>query len=446
MAKRPVGRPRKIEGEQTVVGGNRMMAYVPSPGGSKVEFYNTDEIIQRKGLREYALMRHDDQVKLCLSFKKLLVTGRAYSIVPADDSAKAKEIAHCVEWALERINLKQIFREALTAIEFGFSLGEIVWELADYEGERKVVIKDIKHRDPVDLKIFTDLHGNVKGFQQNTIGGKKIEIEPVKAWHFVHNQEFQNQYGQSDLRSVYRSWWAKKFLINFWSVFLERFGQPMTMMKYPHGASPELKSVLRGILQGLSTKTEILVPDGVEVQLVEATRGGTATYKEAIDYHDHAISRGLLMVSLLGAGGDNVNRGSDSQSRLHLRVLFKMAQELGDYLAFTFMRQVVHQMVDMNYVHENLYPEFLWQDYGEFEGIEVADTIRLLHAAGILDMDQADVNYSRSILGLPLRGEDDKPDEVVRPQPLPPPADANSPPPKASQGNQQAAKGPKRST
>ena len=147
------------------------------------------------------------------------------------------------------------------------------------------------------------------------------------------------------------------------------------------------------------------------------------------------------MIALLGAGGSDVTRGSDSQSRLHLRILFKMADELGKDLMETFEKQVIKQLVDMNFEHDNLYPTFLWQDYGEFEGIEVADTIRLLHAAGIVDMDQEDVNYARSILGLPLRKEGDPEDEVVRPPQLPPPGDPNMPPPAASQGNQSSDKG-----
>jgi hypothetical protein len=190
------------------------------------------------------------------------------------------------------------------------------------------------------------------------------------------------------LRAAYKSWWAKKFIHNFWNVFLERLGSPQTVMHYPQGASDELKETLKGILSGLSTKTEILIPEGVEIKLVEALRtSGQATFHDALTYHNNAIARAILMVALFGAGG---------------------------------------------------YPEFVWQDYGEFEGIEVADTIRLLHAAGIVDMDQSDVNYARSILGLPLRAEGDKEDEVVRPQPLPPPADPNKPPPAAGQGNTQA--------
>jgi hypothetical protein len=115
-----------------------------------------------------------------------------------------------------------------------------------------------------------------------------------------------------------------------------------------------------------------------------------------------------------------------------------MGDDLAKEIMFTFHEQVIKQLVNFNFAGVEEYPEFVWQDYGEFEGIEVADTIRLLHAAGIVDMDQSDVNYARSILGLPLRAEGDKEDEVVRPQPLPPPADPNKPPPAAGQGNQQA--------
>ena len=146
-------------------------------------------------------------------------------------------------------------------------------------------------------------------------------------------------------------------------------------------------------------------------------------------------------MSLLGTGGSNVQRGADSQSRLHLRILFKMADEIAKDLMESFDKQVLRPLVDMNFEHDNLYPTFIWQDYGEFEGIEVADTIRLLHAAGMIDMDQEDVNYARSILGLPLRKEGDKEDEVVRPPQLPPPGDPNMPPPPASQGNKGAEKG-----
>jgi len=431
------GRPSAIEQEDMVVDGEVVRSFLPMGKGG-VEFLPVDTIITRKGWQIYRDMVHDDQVKATLAFKKLLITGRAWEIKPAKDgNAKAEEIAKFVKDNLERINFKRVVGEQLSALQFGFALSEVMYEIRDSQAW----LKDIKARDPETIRIIADRHGNITKFRQESSFGEHIEIQAEKVWHYAHQSQFQNHYGISDLRSVYKNWWAKKFIINFWNVFLERLGSPMTMMKYPRGASPELKRLLKGILTGLSAKAEILVPDGVEVELIEATRAGQASYADALTYHDNAISRGMLVVALLGMGGNEVTRGADSQSRLHLRVLFKMGDELAKDLMETFHKQVIMQLVDLNFEHDDLYPTFLWQEYGEFEGIEVADTIRLLHAAGMIDMDQEDVNYARSILGLPLRKEGDQEDEVVRPQPLPPPADPNKPPPAAGQGNEGADKG-----
>lgn len=450
MAKAPVakilppkvGRRQNVFRENLVVDGEIIRSYLPvAKDGSSVRFLPTDEIITRKGWQTYRDMRNDDQVKATMSFKKILIHGRSLEVQPYKvDDAESDTIAKFVEWNLGRVNLKRILREALSAFDFGFSVGEILWEQAEYEGKPVVALKNIKHREPENIRIDADMHGNIKNFVQEPRWGMEINLPPTKVWHYAHNTEFQNHYGVSDLRAAYKNWWSKKFLVNFWNVFLERMGQPMTTMKYPLGASEELKNTLKGILSGLSTKTEILVPEGVEIELVEATRAGKGDYFQALSYHDNAIARALLVVALLGTGGDEIKRGSDSQSRLHLRILFKMADEIAKDLIATFHAQVVKQLVDYNFTTDK-YPRLIWQDYGEFEGIEVADTIRLLHAAGIVDMNQEDVNYARSVLGLPLRREGDKEDEVIRPPQPPPPGNANSPPPAAGQGNSRAEKG-----
>lgn len=436
------GRPPAILQESMVVDGEVMRSWLPiSKDSASVRFLPVDEIITTKGWKTYRDMRNDDQIKATLSFKKILIHGRELEVLPfkAEDE-ESKKIAEFVQWNLDRINMKRILREALSAFEFGFSVGEILWEVAERDGTPVIALKNIKHRDPENIEIEADRRGNIKKFVQEPNWGDKIELKPEKVWHYAHNAEFQNHYGRSDLRAAYKNWWSKKFIINFWNVFLERLGQPMTVAKYPLGASEELKRTLQRILSGLSTKTEVLIPEGVEIELLEATRAGHADYFQALAYHDNAIARALLVVALLGTGGDEIKRGSDSQSRLHLRVLFKMADEIARDLIHTFTEQVIKQLVDLNF-NTDKYPRLRFQDYGEFEGIEVADTIRLLHAAGILDMNQDDVNYSRSILGLPPRRDGDEEDEVIRPPQPPPPGNANAPPPAAQQGNQRADKG-----
>ncbi len=452
---RGAGRPRDAERELLVDIGSTMRSFQPFVGTGRrslnaIEILPTDAIIQRKGWATYREMLNDPQISATLQFKKIMVYGRKWDVQPASEDQRDKEIADFVRKALLRVNFKRLMREALTCLQYGFSAGEKIWEITKLDGKQAILLKDIKFRDPEFMRVMTDKHGNIQKWLQDsnmfarpsgtpgTAAASSIEISPDKIFHYAHNKEFSAHYGRSDLRSAYRSWWAKKFVIQFWSVFLERFGQPMTAIKYPMGSGTQLKDDLKQIMHGFSTKTELLIPEGVDIQLIEATRAGTASYGEALGYHDKEIARAMLMVALLGSGGNEVKRGSDSQSRLHLRTLYKMADELGLDLMFEFNRQVVKMLVDFNF-DVDAYPVVYYQDYGEYEAFEITDAIRLLHSAGILELDGEDVNFARSLLGLNIRPEDNE-DEIVRPAAIPPPGNT-TPPPAAGQGNQRAGQG-----
>lgn len=445
MSKRnPIGRPRAIEGEAMVVGTD-LLASMVSPTQGGVYFLSPDEIIRRKGWSIYKEMLHDDQVRVALEFKKVLVAGRTYDMVAHDETPAAKLQAKFASEILCRLNMVEVFRNALTAFDYGFSIAEQVFERDtwDEDGNQYVFLKAIKHRDPKDIQLKMDVHGNFIGAQQVNVGvvaGGNVPLDASKLWLFTHDPQFGNLYGTSDLRSAYRSWFAKKFVIQFWNVYLERFGAPMTKMTYPAGASDDLKTKLKAILTNLASKTEILVPEGVQVNLIEATRGGNAGYTDALAFHNNSIARAILVPALLGDDGD-ASRASngDSQSFLQLRVMFKLADQISQTLAKTLMEQVIQPLLDINFAVP-LYPKFIWQDYGQFEGMAVADEIRQLFAAGLIDPDQTDINYVRSIVGLPIRDEDGKPDEVVRPAAIPPPGNG-TPPPAAPQGNKRADKG-----
>lgn len=439
------GRPRAIEGEQMVLG-NDLLASMTRVKDGGIYFLPTDEIIRRKGWAIYKEMLTDDQVKACLEFKKILIAGRSFEVAPGDETPEAKTQAAFVEEVFKRIKVDQALKEALTALEFGFALAEQVFtrDVWQKDGKQYVFLEKIAFREPSQIYIQADEHGNVQGarqFNTQSGAGNTIDLPLEKIWLFTHNKRFGNNYGVSDLRSAYRPWWAKKFIVQFWNVFLERMGSPMTTMKYPQGASDDLKKTLKQIMRGLSSKTEILIPQGVEIALVEATRGGTATYEQALAFHNDSIARAILMSGLMGLNGDAPRQsGTNSQSFIQQRLIFKMADGVSQELADTLMTQVINPLLALNFA-KVIPAKFIWQDYGQFEGQVVADEIRQLHAAGVIDMDQKDVNYVRSIMGLPIRTASDKPDDVIRPEPLPPPGGGAAQPPSAPQGNDRAGKG-----
>jgi len=406
--------------EVTVVGSELISWALPRGDKSgRFEMLNADDLLTRKGWPIYREMKADDQIKASLWFKKTLISARAWDIKPASDSSEDKKVAEFIRKNLQAAKFKKIVNGMLSAFEWGFSAGEIIWKIEDGQ----ISLKTVKFRDPAYMFISTDKHGNITHFTQkpaqpivNNESEREIMIPPEKMLHYAYQSEFSNHYGISDLRAAYRAWWSKKYITQFYNIFLERFGAPLMMMKYQKGSSKELKDALKLIMEGLSSKTDILVPEGVAVELIEATRAGTAKYDEALTHYDIRIATAMLVPALLGMGTD-IKRGSDSQSRLHLRTLMKVVQYIGDEIIEVIEEKIIKQLVDFNF-NVKEYPTFVFQDYGEFESFEITDAIIDLHNAGILELDGEDTNYIRSILALQLRDEG-KEDEVKRPEPTP---------------------------
>lgn len=447
-----VGRPRNSEKEQTHVEWGKIspaLSWMRSKANGQWELLSTDELIKKNGFKTYREMLSDETVKACLAFKKVLIHQRDWDISfddkeGGDINEEQKKYADFVKDNLRNIGFNAVLRAMLTAFEYGYSVGEIIYEVKpDDEGQLKIFIKEIKHRDPEFVKILVDPHGNIIKYIQTPGMIQEIEIDPSKIIHYAYQGEFSNHYGISDLRAAYRSWWSKKFIQQFWNIFLERFGQPLMKMTYPTGASPELLTNLRAIIESLSSRSDMLLPQGVEVELIEATRAGTAAYGEALMYSDVAISRAILVPALLGMGVD-IKRGSDSQSRLHLRVLMKIVGDVSQDLEAIITKKLVEPIIKMNFPDVKECPRFVFRDYGEYEATEIVDSAINMFNAGMLDADQADINYLRSVLALPMR-DSDNPDEVMRAPPPPAgtsPNDPNATGDGAGKNNNRATKGP----
>lgn len=448
--KSTAGRPAAGTSEgMEITGGKQVHPHLGVAGNispsreAMLEWVNVDEIIARKGWRAYSEMRHDAQIKACIRMKTALISQRAFSVIPASTDDKDKKIAQFVDVQLKNKRLfTNVVKDACQGFTWGFNTAEVVWTMHRWEGESLIGIKKVVSREPDRLILDGDVNGNLTRIRQEPDRGGFIQLPyrpgsiRNRVFHYAYGKEFGNPHGNSDLRSVYKNWWMKKYVLQFWGTFLDRMGSPLLVAKYPQGSPSGVKDAIKQILRNLQSKTDIMIPEGVEMDMLEAKRSGSGDYATALQYNDSEIAKGILVPSLLGMGQD-IKRGADSQSRLHLRTLFKVVGDIGDEIACEFFEQIIVSLVRANFGDDAGVPTLQWGDFGEFEGPELADVIRLLHSAGILEMDQDDINYARSLIGMRMRTEGDKEEEIVRPPQPPPPGNAGAPPPAAAQGNQQ---------
>ena len=360
--------------------------------------YNPDELVGRKGLKIYQKMRTDEQVKACLTVKKFARVSTGWDIHPGmEDSSEAENYAKFIKSTINDMQgtFDDVLLSIMSALDFGFSCSEKIYQYIE-EGEfkGKIGLRAIKTKEPFNLMFKTDEFKNLLGiYNQYTEEGKLgSEENPYPIDKFIiysYNKEFSNFYGQSDLRSCFRSFFSKEYIIKWSNIYLERFGMPTTVIEYPKkkGIDKEVISALDDILKNLQAKSGIRIPEDIKLSLLEAKRQGQFAYESMIKLHDIMIAKAILVPSLLGFT-QTEQIGSYALGKKHfdmfLFVLNKLGRDLEETIVF---EQIIKPLMYMNYgqIKRELLPIFKFNSLDE-EDIDAKSKIaERLVKAGILD-------------------------------------------------------------
>jgi hypothetical protein len=172
------------------------------------------------GLATWREMRLDGQAGAALAVIKLPILSRTF----AARSPNA-EVEVFVQRTLARV-WRNLVRATLLAVDYGFTVVEKVWEVAD---NGAVVYKAFKDPEPDTLELEVDAYGSYAGVRQ--LPGVRVPKE--KAFLYTHRLEHGNLYGQSRLRPAYPFWRTKEIIYLFLNRYLERKGNPPVVVKYP---------------------------------------------------------------------------------------------------------------------------------------------------------------------------------------------------------------------
>lgn len=364
---------------------------------------NPDTLVQRRGLDIYDEMLTDDQVYAISATKKLLLLAPSWNILPASASKRDIAIADFVSWNL--VNMQGTFRNVLfnvlTAMDYGYSITEKVWTLIkDNRRYRGLVgLKSLKPKSPHYFDFKIDCFGNIKGLRQTVrcIEQSMGDLDPDKFVIYSYNAKFGNPYGYSDLRAAYLPWIEKKLVRRFWNIFLERFGSPPVIGRVPRGAEPDEITKILDIIENIQTRTGITLPEGYELELLEAQRGGQAKFEAAIAEKNMAISHAILMPDLLGFSAGE-RPGSFALGKAHvdifLLILEKVSKDIEDDIVG---EQIIRPLVDMNFKVQD-YPHFKFEPMKRENRSIRAKIISILADAGVI---RADEPWVRDFIEIP---------------------------------------------
>ncbi|MFA5718555.1 MAG: DUF935 family protein [Desulfobulbaceae bacterium] len=300
-----------------------------------------------KGLKLYDEVDRDAHAGSVLQTRYLAVAGLEWEVIPADDSAKAQAIADFVREAVDGCNFTQAIQELMQAVLYGFFVAEVLWTVRSGAWVPQKLIAKHPRRfvftPERELRLLTP--------------ASMVTGEPVPERKFITFTygSSDNPYGKGLGQKLWWPVWFKKNGIKFWLIFLDKWGSPTAVGKYPAGATKEQKDMLLEAIEAIRQETGVTIPESMVIDLLEASRSGNITHESLCEYMDRQISKAVLGQTLTTEVG---GEGSYAASRTHDEIRNEIRNADSDLLAECLNGSLIRWLVDLNFP-DRLYP---WLD------------------------------------------------------------------------------------
>jgi len=264
--------------------------------GLAIGDYNPDLV----DYTEYTKMMDDAQVRAGSDLIEMGVLMKPWKIRHPD-----QEVSDTLTLNFERLvypGIRNAMKEMLSALTYGFSVTEIVFE--EYKGKWLIRKSNgLKTLDPQYIKFFSDPFGNLLKIEER-IGGNRIELPLERELVWSHGRHFGNWYGDSILKACYKNWFIKDAMLKFANIAYERFGSPLLL-----GIAPtpgDMTNVLE-TMEHLYARSQAVmlkrnVKDTTAIEVIESKRR-QMPFDSYIRYQDEMILRRMLIGQKLFEGG-----------------------------------------------------------------------------------------------------------------------------------------------
>lgn len=244
----------------------------------------------------------DTHLASTLQTRKLAVVGLNWEVLPASESAEDKKIAAEAKEMIEYIDNWELgLLDILDAIGKGFSVSEIMWQIA----EGRVWIGSLKW---LHQKRFT-FSGPLTKIGQHTTSPlldvprlitdeQQVYGEELLPMKFVFHRH-KARSGATPRGGLCRPctymYLFKNYDIKDWLVFNELYSVPMRLGKYKPGATQDEISKLKSAVFNLGVDAAAVVSDSTIIELLESkVRGETHAFKDLAEFCDRAMSKAVL--------------------------------------------------------------------------------------------------------------------------------------------------------
>lgn len=290
-----------------------------------------------KGVRIYEELERDPQVWACLQQRIHALVGREWYVEAGADDPASQRAADLVRAQLEQVPFDSACAHLLRAVLLGYAVVECVWEIRDGQ----VVLSDLIPRRS--SRFVFDTYERLRLLTPEA----PVEGELLPDRKFIVHRYggVDNPYGLGLGTRLFWPVWFKREGIRAWLQYAEKFGFPTAVGKYPPGTPEDQQDRLLQALRAMARETGIIIPQGMEVQLLEATRqSSTDLYRSLCDYMDIEIQRVIL-----GQGGRQQS-GGELAAAVEVRQIVRreLLQSDADLLSDTLNSTLARWITEFN--------------------------------------------------------------------------------------------------
>lgn len=304
----------------------------------------------------------DAHLYSCLQTRKLAVAGSPWDVLPASDEAgSAAEVAAFVKEAFNGMdNLEEAFTDLLDAVGKGFSVSEIIWEIA----AGKVLPRALKKRQQ---KRFTFME--VEGYSEaprlitdaEPVYG--IPLTPDKFVMHVYRAGADLPERGGLLRVLSWVYLFKNYALKDWVSFCEVFGMPLRLGVYSPAASKEDRDALLQAVTNLGSDAAGIISESTRIEFVEAAKKGDGgPYNALIEQMNKEVSKAVLGQTLTTDVG---SKGSYAAGIVHQGVRMDIARADARALERAINRDLIRPLVKFNFGPLTNIPSFKFTIVGD---------------------------------------------------------------------------------
>jgi len=327
-----------------------------------------------KGLKLYDEVDRDPHAGSVLQTRYLAVVGKEWDVTPPEGSGseeKNQEIADYVKATLKDTNFQQATQELLQAILYGYYVAEVMWKVKG----GSIGISKIRAKHPRRF-LFTQDRAPRLLTRENMIEGESL---PSRKFIIFSYGSSDNPYGKGLGQKLWWPVWFKKHGIKFWLIFLEKFGMPTAVGKYPPGTDTDQQQSLLDAIDAIQNETGVKIPDTMAIDLLEASRQGKVTYETLCEYMDKQISKAVVGQTATTEGTPGKLGAEEAQNEVRNDIIEADATLLQEL----YNETLIPWIVDYNFPGVVDYPVFAIRVEEEGDLKPLADRDKVLADIGL---------------------------------------------------------------